>query len=96
MQNAERRGKVTQSQVHAWYLGGTSHVLGRGLGGTSQVHARYLHDTCVEQATPREMQNAECRMQNGGWGLSLAAVPSGQLVALKRRSGGLAEAISLR
>jgi hypothetical protein len=42
------------------------------------------------------MQNAECRMQNGGWGLSLAAVPSGQLVALKRRSGGLAEAISLR
>ena len=65
-------------------------MLGRGLGGTCEVHAWYMRGTSHAEA------KAECRMQNGGWGLSLAAVRSGQLAARKRRSGGLAEAISLR
>jgi hypothetical protein len=42
MQNAEWPGKAAQSQVHARYKPGTSHVLGRRLGGASQVHARYM------------------------------------------------------
>src|ERR1017187_3875603 len=32
---------------------GTSQVIGRGLGGASQVHARYMRGTCVVHATSK-------------------------------------------
>src|ERR1017187_6177013 len=50
MKNAERWGKEAQSQVHAWSKPGTSHVLGRRLGGASQVHAWYMRGACDIQA----------------------------------------------
>ena len=50
MQNAERRGKADQSQVHARYEPGTSQVQARCMGGTCEVRGRYMGGTSQEAA----------------------------------------------
>src|ERR1035437_2841555 len=43
----------------ARYMGGTSQVIGRGLGDASQVHARYMHGTSQGQAASKPTESQD-------------------------------------
>jgi hypothetical protein len=66
MMKAEGPDKAAQNQVHARYVGGTSHVHARGLRGTSQVHGRYMRGTGVVHATSKPPA-PRCKLASPGW-----------------------------
>jgi hypothetical protein len=62
--------RLPQNQVHAWFKPGTSHVLGRGLGGASQVHAWYKpHPSHPgSRGKPENWADAPCASLELRWG----------------------------
>src|ERR1035437_1184800 len=81
MMNAERWGKAAQSQVHAWSKPGTSHVLGRRLGGASQVHAWCMRHTSQVQARKGRSPALRCCRQDA------PGVRLGRTIGLSDREG---------
>ena len=64
MQNAEKRDKAAQSQVHARYKPGASHVLGRCEPGTCEVRGWYMRGTKRPQA---RLKLGKSKMADGKW-----------------------------